>query len=123
METFEFHATIDNRTPYHLKVKSSPLETGKFLSAPHEIPPMAEQDAFLASGLAVVPSGPKGKVVYQVGDDTSLTVEIDFYVPIVIDMANVMSVSVAPGINATTTGFRGSGASEAVTVRVTEAYD
>ncbi|HZX53468.1 MAG TPA: hypothetical protein VFE86_02250 [Ilumatobacteraceae bacterium] len=122
METFQFHATINNQTPYHLRVQSKPLETGKFMHEPQEIPPMAEQEAFVASGLAVVPSGPKGKVVYQVGDDAKQTVEIDFFVPIVLDMDNTMSVQAASGIKAATTGFTGSGASEAVTVRVSQSY-
>ncbi|MER5543471.1 aegerolysin family protein [Streptomyces sp. NPDC001118] len=122
-ETLIFVCTIENLTAAPLKVKSKELYWGKWVDRgnhePIEIPAGERRQAFRTSGRQSSASGTEGKVVYQIGDEQTATVEIYWDVPWVSGSSNTVRVTPSNKyILAPMEGFVGSGSTESVTITV-----
>ena len=119
MENYQCHITINNRTTERLRLVRTDLPWGRFRDGPvPEIGPKEERKAFVATG-SIGPAGTEGTVVYQLGDDTDVTVSVYFDIPTRPFSRNTVTADASDeDVSAKVDGLNGGGATESCTIRV-----
>lgn len=123
MNDIPFSCTINNRAYDELRMQSSTLSMGRWLTPPEAVPGRAE-----ATAIGVISQTRsryvKGEAVYQFGSDASAWVKIGWDIPGTPGVTSIVNVETShPDIVATLDGFMGSSEREDITLIVADTRD